>query len=108
MPIEVISKRIGGYKGVNIEVIIDISRTSPVGNPYPVGKYGRDKCIQRFTEAWPTLMTDSVFASYIQNIAELNEQGKRIGLECWCAPDACHGDVIKRKVEELCTIRPKR
>lgn len=105
MTIVVVSKRAGGNKGKDIDVIIDISRTSPVGNPYPVGKHGRDACIQKFLDSWPILMKDSVFANYIQRIINLHMEGKTVGIECWCSPEACHGDIIKCKVEEMCNAR---
>ncbi len=62
-----------------------IGRPSKWGNPFEIGKDGtRDQVIQRYAE-WilkqPTLM------------AALSElRGKVLG--CWCAPKACHGDVL--------------
>ena len=53
-------------------------------NPFSVKKYGRKGCIDKYKE-------------YIKNNKELFSDleelnGKVLG--CWCAPKACHGDVL--------------
>ena len=37
----------------------------------------------------------------VERIAELVRSGQDIALACWCAPKACHGDVIKQAVEAI-------
>lgn len=69
-----------------------IGRPSLWGNPFIVGPDGtRAQVIARY-EAWlraqPTLVA--------QVKAEL--RGKILG--CWCAPLACHGDVLARIANE--------
>jgi hypothetical protein len=64
-----------------------IGRPGKWGNPFVLGKDGdRDAVIARY-EAWlirqPALMT-----------ALPDLRGKILG--CWCAPAACHGDVLAR------------
>lgn len=64
---------------------------SPWANYYSVERYGRDGAIKRYEEnlrSKPDLMA---------RLPEL--EGKT--LACWCKPDACHGDVLVRLVEEL-------
>jgi Domain of unknown function (DUF4326) len=62
-----------------------IGRPSKWGNPFVIGRDGtRDEVLRKY-RAWivnqPKLM------------AELPKlQGKVLG--CWCAPQACHGDVL--------------
>ena len=68
-----------------------IGRPSKWGNPFAIGKDGtRDEVIAKY-EAWireqPALMA---------SLPEL--RGKVLG--CWCAPQACHGDVLARLAEE--------
>lgn len=68
-----------------------IGRGSIWGNPFKIGRDGdRAEVIRKFEEylaASPAL------------IARLPELlGKRIA--CFCAPQACHGDVLKRWAEE--------
>lgn len=64
---------------------IRIDRASKWGNPFHVGKDGdRDEVIRKYRE-WVTKQPE-----LMEDIPKL--QGKRLG--CWCAPEACHGDVL--------------
>lgn len=69
---------------------IYIGRGSVWGNPYVVGRDGdRDEVIAQYEQhlaSTPTLLA---------RLPEL--LGKRLG--CFCAPKACHGDVLKRWAE---------
>ena len=62
-----------------------IGRPSKWGNPFAIGKDGDRATVIAKYQAWiiqqPALM------------ASLHElKGKTLG--CWCAPQACHGDVL--------------
>jgi hypothetical protein len=79
-----------------------IGRPSPLGNPFKIGAHGtREQVIHRY-EQW-------LAKRELDNLAVSNEMKKilkfaRIGdveLACYCAPLACHGDVIKKRVEYL-------
>ena len=67
-----------------------IGRPSKWGNPFVIGRDGDREAVIRKYIAWiwdqPELMAD---------LPEL--QGKILG--CWCAPKACHGDVLARLAE---------
>ena len=60
-------------------------KASVFANPYVIGRDGdRDAVIARYRE-------------YLRQCPELVEKakalrGKRLG--CWCAPNACHGDIL--------------
>jgi len=101
MSIEVISKRKGGYLGNDINCIIDISRTSVLGNPYTVKDHGRGKCIEMYEAHFDKSITisDPFREEFLRIVANV-DAGHRVGLSCWCAPAPCHGDIIKRRVEE--------
>ncbi len=79
-----------------------IGRPSKWGNPFPVPKgYDRvadpDRILARYEEyvrGNPKLMAD---------LPEL--AGKVLG--CWCAPHACHGDVLARMATECMSAVPK-
>jgi hypothetical protein len=62
-----------------------IGRPSEWGNPFVIGEHGNREDVVRLYEEWivnqPELMA---------KVGELH--GKRLG--CWCAPHACHGDVL--------------
>ena len=68
---------------------VRIDRTSPWGNPFVLGHDGgREEVIDRYRR-W--LATDDPQAVWIrENVHTL--RGKVLG--CWCAPKACHGDVL--------------
>jgi len=63
-----------------------IGRPSKFGNPFEIGKDGdREEVIRKYKE-------------WILNQPELVEDAKRElkgkDLVCWCAPLACHGDIL--------------
>lgn len=64
-----------------------IGRPGPWGNPFVVGKDGtRDEVIEKFRR-WVTTERLDLFWR-----AQRELGGKTLG--CWCAPQACHGDVL--------------
>ena len=69
-----------------------IGRPGEWGNPFEIGKDGtRKQVIAKYRD-------------YIQGRPDLlgklsTLKGKRLG--CWCAPRACHGDVLADLVQEL-------
>ena len=64
-----------------------IGRPSPWGNPFVVGKDGsRVEVIAKY-EAW--LMQQPNLIARLDRL-----KGKH--LICWCAPERCHGDVLRR------------
>lgn len=71
-----------------------IGRPGKWGNPFVIGRDGtRDEVISKYRawlEARPEVMEEVV--------REL--KGKVLG--CWCAPNACHGDVLS----ELANKKP--
>ena len=64
-----------------------IGRPSKWGNPFVIGRDGtREEVIARY-EAW--LLEQPELVAALPELA-----GKTLG--CWCAPRACHGDVLAR------------
>ena len=71
-----------------------IGRPSKWGNPFQIGKDGtREEVIQKYKE-W---ITQGQGSHLLEHLNEL--KGKTLG--CWCAPNACHGDVLVELVNEL-------
>lgn len=66
---------------------VRIDRRTKWGNPFIIGKHGsRDDVITQY-ETWVKTQPHL--------LAALHElRGKRLG--CWCAPLACHGEVLVR------------
>ena len=77
------------------DILID--RRTPYGNPYPMnGNYGtREEVIERFDRG----LNESVLRMLMLDVLKLNKNTVCLG--CHCAPLACHGDVYKRRLEEL-------
>ena len=74
------------YKDTIPSNAVYIGRGSPYGNPFVIGPDGdRDEVIQKYIDM---LMKDVTLAEKAQT--EL--KGK--DLVCFCAPKACHGDVL--------------
>jgi hypothetical protein len=72
------------------EFDVDITRSGPWGNPFPIGMAGnRTGSIEKY-RAWITTQPDL--------LAQLpGLRGKRLG--CVCKPKACHGDVLVELIE---------
>lgn len=64
------------------------------GNPFSVAKEGRDEALRLFkTYFTARVASDSSFLALVYAL-----RGKRLG--CFCAPNACHGDVYVKWLEE--------
>lgn len=71
-----------------------IGRPSPWGNPFVIGKDGsRDEVIEKYRHfLWQKIRQEGT--PFIAQLASL--EGKTLG--CFCAPKACHGDVLIKAV----------
>jgi hypothetical protein len=74
-----------------------IGRPSKWGNPFKLadelnaGDEARELCLAKY-RTWILLQPELLAA-----LGEL--RGKTLG--CWCAPKACHGDVLARLADEV-------
>lgn len=71
-----------------------VGRPTMFGNPFVIGKDGnREQVIAKY-KVWfmGKVQTDLRFAKAV-------EQLKGQNLACWCAPQACHADVIIEYLE---------
>eukprot|EP00386_Alphamonas_edax_P008591 GDKI01028054.1.p1 GENE.GDKI01028054.1~~GDKI01028054.1.p1 ORF type:complete len:207 (-),score=43.12 GDKI01028054.1:279-899(-) len=78
------------YIGRNMSYYVPGATGSIWQNPFPVKKHGLEECLR-------------LFEQYIRDKPELLAQihtleGKELG--CWCKPDACHGDVLVKLLQE--------
>lgn len=81
-----------------------IGRPSPLGNPFVIGRDGDRAQVVLKYEEWLHEQMDQGNQRVWNALAWIKdalEAGENINLVCWCAPEACHGDVIKRLVEAL-------
>lgn len=69
-----------------------VGRGSPWGNPFPIGGLTREEVIERFRcETLPRLDVRPLI-------------GK--SLVCYCAPKACHADLLLKAARDLETAKP--
>jgi len=72
---------------------------SPLGNPYKLRfECDREKILARY-EYWlrEQLKSDTPARREIERLADYAED---LVLACWCAPKLCHGNVVKKVIEE--------
>lgn len=63
-----------------------IGRPGPWGNPFEIGAHGDRAAVVSRYRAWLAVQP------HLQRMARRELAGKTLG--CWCAPEACHGDVL--------------
>ena len=73
---------------------VRVDRATKWGNPYPItDTETRDDVIAKYTLYLLRCLGDGTL-----NVSDLKE-AKRLG--CWCKPAACHGDVLRKAVEDV-------
>lgn len=108
MQINVVNK----YKLTGQETNIEyIGRPSPLGNPFShlpntLAKFkvkDRDEAVDRYEEYLRSLINTEEGVDITREMKRLYKkliQEGSLSLVCWCAPKRCHGDVIKKLLEE--------
>jgi len=104
--IEVINKQTSAARGTYI------GRPSPLGNPYShlpsacaeFRVATRDEAVEKYRE-WLTraLESDKLVHAAFWNLVEFYRQHGSLTLVCWCAPENCHGNVIRDMIMEALT-----
>jgi hypothetical protein len=105
----VVNKKDNLHNGQPYKVYI--GRPSPLGNPFSVEKYGRGKAIELFEKRLLEAMDPTKMDKHLPpDLVALRKAVKRLEdtyaihnmlvLECWCKPKACHGDVLKKRLED--------
>lgn len=79
-----------------------IGRGSPLGNPFVIGFDGnRDAVCDRY-EQWfdyRVATQDHVVMDELRRLYRLARNGELV-LGCYCAPSRCHGETIKRFLDQ--------
>ena len=87
---------------------VRVDRKSRWGNPFVMGKDGtREEVVALYVRWLRDLLAredDHGIADTLKALSELH--GKR--LFCWCAPQACHGDVLARAAAWAATAWPAK
>ena len=66
---------------------------SPLANPYKIGPYGNRENVIRLYRHWLAAKIAAKDRAVLNALSQLNEDSV---LVCWCAPKACHAEVIER------------
>ena len=78
-------------------------RGSPLGNPFVIGRDGdRDEVCEKY-ERWFARKISEPDPEVMEELRSIYRKAKRDGrvvLGCYCAPARCHGETIKRFIEE--------
>jgi hypothetical protein len=76
-----------------------IGRGSPLGNPFPITlQEPRDVVCDKYEQHICTLT--ECMDTQINTIIKVGKQFGSVNLVCFCKPQRCHGETIKRVVEE--------
>jgi hypothetical protein len=80
-------------------------QASPLANPFKLSREGCRQTLLVLYRLWLyTHRNDKAIAAEITRLASLLERGD-VALGCWCAPKACHCDVIAAFVRRECARR---
>lgn len=61
----------------------------------------REEAIDLYSNYFDVMYSGNIeFQKVIDEIYEKYKNGEEIYLGCWCSPKPCHGDIIKKKLEE--------
>ena len=86
------------YKITPAKGDVYIGRGSPLGNPFVIGKHGnRVEVIKKYAE-WigEQIKADNrEICEALNEILERHRSGDSVRLVCFCAPQKCHGEVIR-------------
>ncbi len=96
MSVYVVNKRT--FKQKEDDLTFYVGRPTFFGNPYVIGKDGtREEVVQKYKTKFfiPLLLKGDFYVMYILKTLAAIAKMKNLYLVCWCAPKACHGDVIK-------------
>lgn len=76
-----------------------VGRPTVLGNPFTAKQHGgRDNAIAKY-KAWLNLQwttNNEVVINELMHLAAILNKESTIVLSCWCAPEACHADVIAK------------
>jgi len=81
---------------------------SPLGNPFrvkPHGPYTREASVLKMYRQWLWEQMQNTSGPVYRELLRLAgiALNEPLTISCWCAPELCHGDVIKRAIEFLIT-----
>jgi len=96
----------GGENEVYIGRATARIKGSILGNPYRIGRDGaREEVIEKYDRWLSREIAERGDAySELRRLAEIAKTGELV-LVCWCAPEKCHGEIIKSEIESINRLR---
>lgn len=87
-----------GWVGVTY---VGRGKQSKLGNPFVIGKDGdRDEVIAKYRAwLWVEIQKRGEVWNELVALAQRVKAGEQLQLGCWCAPQACHADVIAKCID---------
>jgi hypothetical protein len=84
------------------DVGVYVGRPSILGNPYTLSK-GRFSAIAQYREWLREKITtrDLVVCGALERLRQRAIRDKKLALVCWCAPLACHAEVIADELAKV-------
>lgn len=76
-----------------------------IGNLYTEARYGRGTCIAMFEKTLHQRHREHQWWETIYRCADYVKRGGDVRLWCYCAPKACHCDVIRREILRLASLQ---
>ena len=82
------------------------TKGSVLGNPYRIGRDGaRGEVIEKYDRwlSWEIAERGDAYRE-LRRLADIARTGEMV-LVCWCAPEKCHGEIIKSEIESINRLR---
>ena len=77
-----------------------VGRTSPVGNPFLLGKESeRDLVCDQYDDWFHNAIHTKEFHAYMNKLNHAYNRYGKLDLYCWCSPKRCHAETIKEYLE---------
>ncbi len=83
-----ITPKVWNQYGMNVpSEAVYVGRPTKWGNPYVIGRHGNREQVLALYEKW-------LYEQPMYFILEIQAELAGKNLVCWCAPLACHGDLL--------------
>lgn len=104
MPIEIMNLRVDKQQYI-YDVLCD--RRTILGNPFGLreGQKERDKVCDNYQEYFEKKMKENgntQFKRKIRSLIEIYKNNGNLRLFCWCSPQRCHTETIKKYILDRC------
>lgn len=78
-----------------------IDRSTPIGNPFTMRNKKQRNMVCNSYAMWFTDAIDcksKLVMSYLDELAKAYKRYGQLRLFCWCAPERCHGETIRKYI----------